>query len=112
MTDSGKEGCTEHLSEHGIAHLQQSTGCQDKVASRNQLKQRIREAKTELPLKSLKFVFRSYLFFLVSSAEERPWRPIQSSNNGRKKKGKAKRRGRERDQIKFIDLSFGRRLRF
>ena len=42
------------------------------------------------------------VFFLVNYVEERPWRPTQSPNNGRKKKAK-RLRGRE-DQISFIDL--------
>ena len=44
-------------------------------------------------------------FFSVNAVEERPWWPIKSPKNGRKK-GQVKRR--ERDQIKFIALRFER----
>ena len=43
--------------------------------------------------------------FLVSYVGEWPCRPIQSPNNGRKKKVKVKKRG---NKIKFIDLGFER----
>ena len=43
---------------------------------------------------------------LMSYVKERPLWPIKSTNKGKKKKVKSKRR--ERDQIKFIDLRFER----
>ena len=47
------------------------------------------------------------LWLLMGYVEGRPWWPIQSPNNGRKKKVKGEEK-RERDEVEFIDLRFER----
>ena len=44
----------------------------------------------------------------MSYVEGRPWWPIQSLNNGRKKKEESERLRGEGDLIRFIDLRFER----
>ena len=50
-----------------------------------------------------KFKFFIFCIFLGSYVEEKPWRPIKSPDNGRKKNERLRGEG---DQIKFINLRF------
>ena len=47
-------------------------------------------------------------FFIVSTVGERPWWPIQSLNNGRKKKAKGYEEREIRSSLLILDLKDGK----